>query len=215
MDLKEQRIVEAYKGGDTGTAIAQREGISASTVYNILEQYGIPRDHRRGPTSPSIYAERNRQIAAAYQAGETMQQIADREGISRERVRKILAGMGIAGRKPWDSGGHRRKRQQRAERQARVVEAYKQGASIGQLAASEGVQVQIIRRYLKEAGIHLPPRGNPYHDPEREKRVVEAYVKGDDTVAAIADREGIHFQSVYRYLYKHNVPRHRQAGRKG
>jgi hypothetical protein len=72
---------------------------------------------RTGRIELSIEDCRERAIAARYKAGETLQQISESYGITRERVRQILASIGIERRSPAE-----RAYMARLERQRRFAE---------------------------------------------------------------------------------------------
>jgi DNA-binding NarL/FixJ family response regulator len=78
-----RRTIAMYQEGHKHTEIAERLGISMSTVFRDLkdiEKRPRPQMQPRGVT------ERNREIAAAYQAGSTLQAVGKAYGISTRAV---------------------------------------------------------------------------------------------------------------------------------
>lgn len=69
---------------ETNTALARRFGVSSSLITTVLRKAGI--------VAPSQYkyAERDAEIVRKWKAGQTLQQIGDHFGITRERARQII-----------------------------------------------------------------------------------------------------------------------------
>lgn len=99
-------IIAAYNGGATVEALSQRFKISRPVIYLVLqdgrEQGVITRDRdRRGRTRNT--EARNTEIVALYESGLNMQEIGDKFGISRERVRQVLRTNGVQARNRRDT----------------------------------------------------------------------------------------------------------------
>jgi hypothetical protein len=78
-------ILEAYANGETANTIAERYGIGDATVYNIVKQAGYTR--RMSHPKRSLLEQR---IVTDYKKGLTLREVADKHGVNREKVRRIL-----------------------------------------------------------------------------------------------------------------------------
>lgn len=85
-------------------------------------------------------------MAEQYKSGETLQQIGDEYGISRERVRQILAKHGVK----RSQGGQARAL---ADRLAEGVRLYKQGISLRAAAKSVGTSQENLGNEIDRLGI--------------------------------------------------------------
>jgi hypothetical protein len=89
------RIRAEYEGGASAASISAKHNINYSTVLRLVRLAG-GKIRRPGPPACGFYdMDRAAKIAQRYLAGETLQQIADDFGLSRERIRQILAKMQI------------------------------------------------------------------------------------------------------------------------
>jgi DNA-binding CsgD family transcriptional regulator len=102
------------------------------------------------------YGERNRRILAAWERGETGKQIAAREGMTEEAVLSWLDHHRRVNGEPIPR--HSARRRSRWEAIKRLWNEGRTGPEIAaELGISEG-NVWMTVRYMREAGIDVPPR---------------------------------------------------------
>jgi len=84
-------MAAAYQAGATYRQMAQRYGVSIVTVRNYLLAAGVT-PHPRGVTpDPRRYTARSQAIYDAYQLGRTLKQLGEEHGVTRERIRQLIA----------------------------------------------------------------------------------------------------------------------------
>lgn len=89
-DERDARVIELRKAGKTLEEISLAVGVAKMAASKIIAAAGLPRtlgEHRRRtrPMSP-----RDEAIVTRYTNGETLQQIGNDLGITRERIRQII-----------------------------------------------------------------------------------------------------------------------------
>jgi DNA-binding CsgD family transcriptional regulator len=139
----EQQVAEAYRAGASATELAERHGVSVSTICRVLDRAGVPRRSPGRSISPA--RGREDEIASAYRNGETIGQIAARLGCSVTPVRAALSRAGVA-----TNGRGRRRRPVDADD---IVERYSAGSTLAQLGAAYGVSSKVIADVLEVRGI--------------------------------------------------------------
>lgn len=77
--------------------LAERHGCSTTTVRTLLEAEGAEL-RARGPRSPLDGLEA--ELGAAYEAGATVRELAERFGANARTIRKVLADRGVTMRRP-------------------------------------------------------------------------------------------------------------------
>lgn len=151
----------------------------------------------------------NASMAEAYCAGQTLQQIGDMHGISRERVRQILRADGI------ESFGMREQHKRRSVAEINVERAMSlasAGAALKEIAEEIGDSVASVRKALKLRNITLP-RPDAIQPSTRAKArlVADDYLAGM-TGPQLAVRHKIKPQMTYYFLKIAGVsPIHRTA----
>ena len=94
-------LAERYIAGATYKQIADEEGLSISSVRAVILDSGVTPRPRGAPRQARPKDRvREAQIIARYTAGETLQQIADDIGVSRQRVCQIMDKAGVSRRHP-------------------------------------------------------------------------------------------------------------------
>lgn len=93
----EAALVEAYEAGATVEELAERHGCSVTTVRAVLAGERVEL-RARGPRSP--LEGRESEVAAAYETGATVRELAARFGANQRTIRKALATGGVAMRPP-------------------------------------------------------------------------------------------------------------------
>jgi uncharacterized protein (DUF433 family) len=147
---RETEVAEAYRSGASVSQLAATYGVSAATICRALDRAGEPR--RRAGRSDAGVIGREQEIAAAYRAGATIQQLADEYGCSVKPIRDALDRAGVQ-RRP--SGQARLA--VGLERQ--ILEEYRAGATLLALAARYGVGTKVIARVLEDQGQSRRPPG--------------------------------------------------------
>lgn len=151
-DSEENRrdLVAAYTAGESVRALARRLGCRNQTVIQVLDDAGL--EWRHPGAKRRFTDEQGREMAAAYVAGETLQQIAERYGTNAQTVRGYLLRAGVEMRRLgapafWT-----------VERKAEAARRYEAGEQIQDIAAGLGCGVHTLRSTLREAGVLKPYR---------------------------------------------------------
>ncbi|MFJ9780184.1 helix-turn-helix domain-containing protein [Amycolatopsis sp. NPDC101161] len=100
----------------------------------------------------------------------------------------------------------------RAERNRRMVEDWRSGASIAQIAQRYGLSPNWTGALLRRNGADLPETGRGFKLDLDADRIVTAYLDGA-TVREIADAHEVSYGKVYRLLQQHRVPMRPRGGR--
>jgi predicted transcriptional regulator len=93
----EAELVDAYEAGATVEELAELHGCSVITVRMVLDGEGVTL-RARGPRSP--LEGREAELAADYEAGATVRDLAERYGANQRTIRKVLAEWGVTMRPP-------------------------------------------------------------------------------------------------------------------
>lgn len=91
-------------------------------------------------------------LAAAYEAGATVEELAEAHGCSVTTVREVLASAGVTLRP-------RGPRSPLAGREEAVVAGYEAGATVRDLVERYGANQRTIRKVLADAGVTMRPPG--------------------------------------------------------
>jgi DNA-binding CsgD family transcriptional regulator len=141
---REHEVAAAYLEGATITVLAERFGVSASTICRVLDRAGVPR-RSRGQRVSGVRG-REAEIASAFLAGATLQELADRFGCSTKPIHDALDRAGVT-----RGAGPRRRRL--AGREQEIVGRYKVGETLAELGAAFGVHPKVITGLLEEQGV--------------------------------------------------------------
>jgi Mor family transcriptional regulator len=93
----EGELVAAYEGGRTVEELAATHDCSVTTIRTVLEGHGSAL-RARGPRSP--LEGREAELAADYEGGATVRELAGRYGANQRTIRKVLADRGVVMRPP-------------------------------------------------------------------------------------------------------------------
>lgn len=120
------KVREMCAAGATASEIAAAIGATAAGVKTYAKRWGLNlAPAPRGPAFTEHARQRAEEMAAMYRQGLTLQVIGDNFGLSRERVRKLLARVGVT---PTEGGSRRvaqaKKDSRRAELDARCMLRY-------------------------------------------------------------------------------------------
>jgi transposase-like protein len=93
----EAELVASYEAGATVEELAEQHGCSVTTIRSVLGDAGVTL-RSRGPRSP--LEGREAELAAAYEGGATVRDLAARFEANQRTIRKVLAERGVAMRPP-------------------------------------------------------------------------------------------------------------------
>jgi transposase-like protein len=142
---REDEVAAEYLEGASVTALAARFGVSASTICRVLDRAGVPR-RSRGKRVSGVPG-REDEVADAYLAGATVQEIADRFRCSTKPIHDALTRAGITRRPPG------RRRRQLDDDAGRIAAAYETGATLAELGQAHGVSAKVIADVLEQQGV--------------------------------------------------------------
>jgi Mor family transcriptional regulator len=166
-DTRNARIREDYEAGMKTVDIAEKYLLSTSYIHQLCKdlprRYRVPIPHKR----PMEIVERNLAMVAAYESGEeNLQSLGDKYGVSRERVRQILAPVGSTAlvkeqrrirREEAQAAAAELKAAVRAERAAKIAEAVeivRQGFSINEARRRvPGLPINGLQLECKKVGV--------------------------------------------------------------
>lgn len=152
-------------------------------------------------------------IAKLYRSGLTLQAIASRYGLTRERVRQILRRDGVPSMGLKDRGGRARQRPM-SEAELRAVTLYASGKYPTEVAAATGLSVQEVSLAIRLAGLKRHGVGRKYDTPERaatDAKVVELYLSGVSTTQIMRTVQGVNTPPrIYRALKRNGIAARRE-----
>lgn len=95
-------IAEMYKAGKTQTQVAEEFGLTGARVCVILKSIGVAANVQTkfGPGRPgnwkrSVQREDHATMVEMYKSGQSLNEVGAHYGITRERARQILTGLGV------------------------------------------------------------------------------------------------------------------------
>ena len=92
---KEEEIIRLYNEGVPVIEIADRLGVSTSTIYTVLWRRGIRPSRRRGRRTKIITPEEEEEIVREYLSGMPIHAIVSKHGISTTTLYRILKKRGV------------------------------------------------------------------------------------------------------------------------
>lgn len=136
---------------------------------------------------------KNREIAPKlYESGMTLQEVADKLDITKQRVQQLIAESGVV-----SVNQIRLKRMEAKYEEA--VELYKSGLSARKIATRIGIHEATVLRYLHKFGVKLRPGGA---QPSFDYGAALALYRNGKTVHEIAVSLGVADMTVWRALQK-------------
>jgi len=141
-------------------------------------------------------AERNAQLLAAMRAGESVDALAERFGLSTWTVREVGYAEGIKRRKGP------KKSPEIAERNRRVLEAFAADEPVAEIMARFGINRASVYKIAEKAGLKRPVEDRS----ARNEAVCAAYAAGDE-LEDIAARFNLKVSSIYQLAKKAGVKR--------
>lgn len=192
---RDDKIAELYLGGLSYEATAKAVGCAIDTVKSALARRGIePRRSGEGQkaTAARQDEERIERIRQYREQGMTIQEIGDREGVSRERIRQICFRNGI------DTTTRPLKPEERA-----AVDDYSAGASLIEVAEKHGVTRGRLRKWIVQCGgaVSYARRRRQRHPKTlADAEIVARLYRQGRSTSEIAAEIGCAQPSIYRLL---------------
>lgn len=173
-----QVVIDAVRkcaeSGMTKKETAASIGLSAPTVQLIAKDNGFRfKNGRYASSGGGFLVARNQEIAARFDAGETLEAIATDHGITRERVRQIVTRMGC---KP--------RREAYGDLRAEIADAARvEWLTTAELVNRFGVSAATVLSAVALAGISLPTRTKQEED---ELSALAERVRAGESIRSIA-----------------------------
>jgi hypothetical protein len=196
-----------HESGLPVTQIGREHGLSAPTASRYIRAAGGVIKWPKKTASGVADDARADEFRARYLAGETLQQIGDSHGLTRERVRQILRkiNVGSLGHRPE----HFRPLHELTEAELLAVELYKNGTSPKIIRQQTNLSASQINAACRRMGVEIKPKGfwlKLPEDAEITARVCGLYCKGFSAPQIVQRVPHLkHPERVYYYLKKGGV----------
>jgi 8-oxo-dGTP pyrophosphatase MutT (NUDIX family)/DNA-binding CsgD family transcriptional regulator/predicted ABC-type ATPase len=225
-DEKYRQIDEYIKNNpdEANNSIARKFGVSSPTIGTRRRSLGLvayptakEREELVGNiTGPRmIPKETEQKVVRAYLEGEKMLEIAKKFNISKTSIDRILERSGVPRRKKIDKSGEGTSpgvsgkmgvQKRFADRNEKIIEQYKNGTSLAEIAKSVGTTRSAVENVLNMArkrGLIGRPRSGvaKSEDIPRNMKIVELYESGKG-YAEIAKELGLTTNVVYNAVLK-------------
>jgi hypothetical protein len=154
-------ILDAYTANqETLLAISRRLGVDVNTVLRVARRMGAGLRGQRGAWNNA----EGRAIYEAYVGDrETLAQIGERFGITRERVRQIATRLGAPPRgRGWDSRRVLSRWVANASRDQAIAGRFLAGETAPRLAKEYGLSVNQVAAIVARLRAHRPRRGHGF-----------------------------------------------------
>jgi len=195
-DETKSSIVKDYQSGIGYKDIYKKYHVAYRIAHKILEDCGIKSRPKGNPTS-CVEPERLEKIKNQYlQEDLTLKEIGKQHGVSRQAIEQILSKHGIPKRV------YNGLLAIQINEEPPIVEAYKNGASIRNIANKLDVNPDVIRRIILKNNMVIRPAR--IISPSHYKYLVRDYLRGCFTTE-IAEKYGVCQSSVINILKKNNV----------
>lgn len=145
-----REVADRYQRGESADSIAAVMGIPKTSIYRCLR---VERVLVRTVVSSAVLDEASPEIVAAYQAGTSMDRIAERYGCSAGGIRNVLLRAGVTPRSSAPQFVHF------TEDEKAQINSMRDGlASAKNIALALGRNERTVARYLREIGRAGKPR---------------------------------------------------------
>ncbi len=200
-------IAAAYDGGKTLLECAAEFKVGVQVIYKELDAYNIE-VRAQGIRRARGKDRRIERIMAMRSDGATGEDIGIALGITRERVRQIVAKAGLS-----EQFGESAPL---SPQQKAILQEYADGATLYEIASKLGVGVVTAKRWLPRAGIKVRP--STYRTARvggmraKAEQIAKRYLEGGSP-QAIAEEFGLKkAPQIYRYLAVAGVKPTRKPG---
>ena len=199
-----RQVVEAYREGATLQEVGDRFGVSGAVVARAIRRIAPeamrPKGHR-----PRLSSTEEWQLVEAYREGATLQEVADRFGVSGGVVARAIRRIAPEAMRPK---GHRPRLSSTEERQ--LVGAYREGATFQEVADRFGVSYDLVSKTVHRIAPEAlrSPRGRRTLSSTPE--LLERWEAGE-TLSQLGRRYGISRQAVQQRIQR--LLARRAAGR--
>jgi hypothetical protein len=150
---------------------------------------------------PLFTPEQDQEIAARYQAGETLRQIGASYGVTARPVTSSLARSGITSRTAADYGW-----KPTPENAAEVERLWREGCGVQKIARTVGTKNSTISRVLSERGIEARFGGQNHRFKGSQLETLAAEYRAGTSLNELASRYGGSAPAVRGALRRHGVP---------
>lgn len=204
---QERAMLDAYRADEPMSEILQRFGCTQSAFYQVRNRYGVPAREREW-RSRLFSPDQERAIAAEYQGGSSLSDLARQYGTHLETIRKLLRRRGVQRRPRGNSA-----RQFSPEEVAAFSERWAAGESQHTIGKSIGLTQVQVSRLLRDIGqppeVRIP-RGEKHNNWKGGRaQVGNGYtairVEADDPLRTMAHSGG--------YVLEHRLVMARAIGR--
>jgi DNA invertase Pin-like site-specific DNA recombinase len=196
----EEDAIHLYQNGQTAEQVAGALQVTVGEVRRVINKHGISRGRGR---QKQAAGERHFQIAEAYRSGKTMATIGREHGITRERVRQLLA----KAQEPSRPAGA----PHASERAQTAVELFRQGNSCAAVASVVGVSRKTVAKWLRASGLILRPGKAPNPVLRQRDEAMARLYRGGTRLIDIARTFGIPPHFVWNAIRRLGVqPRSRR-----
>ena len=156
------KVTELYESGLSARLVGNELGVAKETVLHFMKRNGIERRQRVGgmpkllPDDPQTIAK----VAELYGSGLTLHEVAAEFGVEWYTIQRFMARNDIerrAKKRPALMG-------ESVADVERVKALYDSGATVAEVAESEGVDYGTVRTFLKRHDINMRPTSGPESD---------------------------------------------------
>lgn len=194
-------MAKLYNKGATLVQLAGKTHLAVPVIRESLVASGVairPKGGFRGNSQ-----KRAEDMSALYTEGKTLQEVGDKYGLTRERVRQILRQLGT------ESLGRRDKEEaELTAKEKKIALLYDKGTSPMEICKRRGISYTELHNILKRAGITLKPKGFFNRRLGYEKirdGVIRDYKEGEIT-RVIANRYGLCGPTeIYKFIKREGV----------
>ena len=190
INLPIEEIISEYEAGMTIYQIADKYGISSSTIQYRLKKNGVKLRPRGGKKRIDLPME---EIISEYESGLSTYQLGEKYGVDDSTIYKRLKENGV---KLRSCGGKINLPMKE------IISEYQSGLSALKLAEKYGVGDSTIYKRLEENGVKLRPRDSEIDLPMEE--IISEYESGMST-AQLGEKYGVVKSTIGRKLKENGV----------
>ena len=192
---KESEVCRRYQAGESALILASIFNVVSTTIYNILDRYGIPR-RSNAEANGGLNHAIELSVVSRYLSGDSQSLLAGEYEVSVTTISRVLDRWGV----------ERRAGKLDETQEMDVCRRYLASESARMLAEEYGVTSKSIYNILERRGV---PR-RPYSvaqgglDPEGENELCRSYEDGENSVQ-LGERYGVYPSTVLNILRRHGI----------